>query len=371
MFRYLTAGESHGKSLIGILEGMVAGLRVNIERIEKELRLRRIPYGRSQRMELEKEEVEILSGIRNGITTGAPITVIISNQDVKELENFTPRPGHADLAGCIKYGFYNIHLIAERASARETAVRVALGAIAKLFLSNFGIDFTSHTVRIGEVKCEKKYPFEFIKDNREASSIFCLEKEKEILMLKAIDEAQNTGDTIGGETEIIVKGIPAGLGSHVHYDRRLDFRVGGALLSIPGVKGIEIGEAHTLGSKNYDQIIIRKGRIEREGNHSGGIEGGISNGENMIIRLKIKPPPTLRMDIPSIDLKKKKLSVAPKFRGDTCVVPSAGIVAENVLALEITNLFLEKFGGDSLEEVMENWKNYLKRVSNFLSLEND
>lgn len=359
MLRYLTAGESHGNSLTGILEGMVAGVKIDEKRIEEELRLRRIPFGRSRRMEIEKEEFEILSGVRDGYTTGAPIAIRISNRDVKELVDFVPRPGHADFAGCIKYGFQNIHLIAERASARETAVRVALGVICKIFLKDFHIDFTSHTLKIGNGEIKGKYSFEFIKENRLLSPIFCVEKERERIMMEEIERAESTGETVGGETEVRVKGVPIGIGSHVHYDRRLDFRLGGALLSIPGVKGVEIGNTLPYGSLNNDPIKIVKGKIVRESNNSGGIEGGISNGEEIIIRLKVKPPPTLRRNFPSVNLKDKKSENAPPLRGDTCIVPSAGIIAENVIAIEIASLFLEKFGGDSIEETKRNWKNYM------------
>jgi chorismate synthase len=362
MIRYFTAGESHGDSLIGILEGMVSGVKIERNRILEELRLRRIPLGRSKRMNIEKEEFEILSGVRDEFTTGAPIALRILNEDVKELKDFVPRPGHADLAGCMKYGFKNIHLIAERASARETSMRVALGTICKIFLFNFGIDFVSHTVRIGDIQSEKIYDFDFIKERRSASPIFCVDKEKEGLMIEKIEEAELSGDTIGGEIELIVKGVPPGIGSHVHYDRRLDFKIGGAILSIPGVKGIEIGKILSLGSMNNDPIFIKNGKIERKSNNAGGIEGGISNGEEIILRLKIKPPPTLRRNFPSIDLRSGKPSYAPQLRGDTCIVPSIGIVAENVLALEIANLFLEKFGGDNLEETKKNWMNYIKKI---------
>lgn len=359
MLRYLTAGESHGDSLIGILEGMVAGVKIDEKRIEEELRLRRLPFGRSKRMSLEKEDFEILSGVRNGYTTGAPIAIRILNIDVKELEDFIPRPGHADLAGCIKYGFKNIHLIAERASARETAGRVALGVICKIFLQNFNIDFVSHTVKIGNVESKRKFDFEFIRENRLLSPIFCVEKEIERLMMDEIEKAESLGDTVGGETEIIIRGVPIGIGSHVHYDRRLDFRLAGALLSIPGIKGLEIGNILPYGSLNDDPIKIENGRIKRESNNSGGIEGGISNGEEIVIRLKVKPPPSLRLDFPSVDLRNKKPSFAPKLRGDTCIVPSAGIIAENVIAIEIASLFLEKFGGDNIEETKRNWESYI------------
>ena len=362
MLRYLTAGESHGDSLVAILEGMVAGVRVGRNKIATGLKYRRNHLGRSNRMQIEDEYFEILSGLRNELTTGAPIAIRISNKDKKELEDFSPRPGHADLAGCLKYGWQNIHLIAERASARETSLRVALGVIAKCLLSNFKIEFVSHTVKIGDLSNKNSYSFEYIKKKRFLSSIFSVEKQSEILMIEKIKEAETRGDTIGGETEVIARGLPVGLGSHVHYDRRLEYRVGGALLSIPGVKGLLFGHPQELGSINNDSIIARKGKIIRGSNNAGGLEGGISNGEDIIVRLMIKPPPSLRQKIESVDLRNNEPHPAPILRGDTCIVPAAGIVAENVLALEIASFFLEKFGGDSLEEVKRNWSAYLKKI---------
>lgn len=362
MLRYLTAGESHGDSLVGILEGMVAGVRVDQDKIAAELKYRRNHLGRSNRMQLEDEEFEILSGLRNELTTGAPLAVRVKNRDKKELEDFVPRPGHADLAGCLKYGFKNIHLIAERASARETSLRVVLGVIAKCFLSNFKIEFISHTVKVGDLRNKQRYSFDYIKMKRFLSPIYCVEKQREIMMIEKIKEAEATGDTIGGETEVMAKGLPVGLGSHVHYDRRLEYRLGGALLSIPGVKGLVFGNPKALGSVNNDPIIAQKGKIIRGSNYAGGLEGGISNGQEIIIRLMIKPPPSLRQEIESVDLRNNKPHPAPFLRGDTCVVPAAGIVAENVLALEIASYFLEKFGGDSLEEVKRNWSAYQKQL---------
>ncbi|MGB9836763.1 MAG: chorismate synthase [Candidatus Saccharicenans sp.] len=362
MLRYLTAGESHGKALVGILEGMVAGVRVKEEEIAQELKHRRHNFGRSQRMALEDEKFEILSGVRDGLTTGAPIAVIIYNRDVKGLEDFSPRPGHADLAGCVKYGFKNIHLVAERASARETAVRVALGAIVKSFLKEFEISFVSHTVEIGGIKNRNSYSFEQIEKHRFESDIFCLEKETEKQMKALIEEAAMKGDSVGGVTEIRVKGLPAGLGSFVHYDRRFEFRAGGALLSIPAVKGIEIGNIKAYGSDNNDPIIVEEGKIKRPTNKAGGLEGGITNGQELVIRLRIKPVPSLKYSVNSVDLKTLSTSSTPVLRADVCVVPAAGIVAENVLALEIGRLFLEKFGGDSLPETKRNWLAYIRHT---------
>jgi len=362
MLRYLTAGESHGKALVGILEGMVAGVKVDEENIAQELRRRRNHYGRSSRMALEDEKFEILSGVRDGLTTGAPIAVIIQNRDIKELEDFSPRPGHADLAGCVKYGFKNIHLVAERASARETALRVALGAIVKSFLQEFKIKFVSHTVEIGGIMNKKIHSFAEIEKHRFASPLFCLENDTEKEMLSMIQQAADKGDSVGGTTEIRVQGLPAGLGSFVHYDRRFEFRIGGALLSIPAVKGIEIGEVRPFGSENNDPIQVEDGKIKRLKNDAGGLEGGMSNGQEVVIKLKVKPVPSLRYPVDSVNLKTLTAAKTPVLRADVCVVPAVGIVAENVLALEIGSLFLEKFGGDSLPEVKRNWLSYLKET---------
>lgn len=363
MLRYLTAGESHGKYLVGILEGMVAGVIIEKERIKKALEARRHTSGRSSRMRLETEEFEIVSGLRNGKTTGAPIAVIIRNSDVKELEDFVPRPGHADLAGCLKYGFENIHMVAERASARETSVRVALGSLARAFLENFGIKFVSHTVAIAGIRVRNyDYSFEFIEQRRFSSPLHCIEPEAEKQMTTVIEDARKNGDSVGGETEVRAKGLPVGLGSHVHYDRRFEYRIGGALLSIPAVKGLEIGRVVFRGSENNDPITLRGKKVSRRTNRAGGIEGGISNGEELIIRLTVKPVPTLRKRMDSFDFRTLEPARTPELRTDVCVVPAAGVVAENVLALEIAGLFLEKFGGDSLQEVIRNFRSYLKNL---------
>ncbi|HEK86326.1 MAG: chorismate synthase [Candidatus Saccharicenans sp.] len=365
MLRYLTAGESHGKGLVGVLEGMVAGVRVDEENIAQELRQRRYHFGRSSRMRLEDEKFEILSGVRDGVTTGAPIAVYIQNRDVKELKDFVPRPGHADLAGCAKYGFKNIHLVAERASARETALRVALGAIAKNFLKEFKVRLVSHTVEIGGIRNKKSYLFEEIEKRRFDSPIYCLEDETEKEMLSLIKQAAAKGDSVGGVTEIRVKGLPVGLGSFVHYDRRLEYRIGGALLSIPAVKGIEVGEVKPFGSENNDPISLEKGKIKRSKNDAGGLEGGMSNGQELIIKLKVKPVPSLMYSVNSVNLRTLKVSKTPVLRADVCVVPAVGVVAENILAIEIGSLFLEKFGGDSLAEVKRNWQAYLEETREF------
>lgn len=362
MLRYLTAGESHGKYLVGILEGMVAGVKIDLEKIRKELEARRNTFGRSVRMKLESEDFEIVSGLRNNLTTGAPIAVLIKNNDVRELEDFVPRPGHADLAGCLKYGFENIHLVAERASARETAVRVALGCLAKEFLENFGIRFVSHTVAVGEVSIKNEYAFEVIEKKRFSSPLYCVEEDAGRQMMAVIERAEQEEDSVGGVTEVRVKGLPVGLGSHVHYDRRFEYRAGGALLAIPAVKSLAFGCIRCKGSENNDSIVLHKGRIRRTTNRAGGVEGGLTNGEELVIKLKVKPVPTIRKGMDSFDFRTMEPTRTPVLRSDICVVPATGIVAENVLALEIAALFLEKFGGDCLEEVIRNYRAYIKNL---------
>jgi len=363
MLRFLTAGESHGKALIGIIEGMIAGLKIKEKEINKELSLRKKVFGRSKRATEEEDKIEILSGIINGKTIGSPICLKLKNKE-KKFENETiPRPGHADLAGIIKYNFKNIHLVAERASARETAIRVAIGAIAKKFLSEFGIDFFSHTLMIGGIKASVNLENfdEELKEKRNKSELYCLDRDAVLKMKKKIDEAKKKGDTLGGVSEILIKGLPPGIGSYVHYDRRLDYRLAGALMSIPSVKAVEIGEgilgSKSFGSKFHDSLSYN-GKIIRKTNNSGGIEGGISNGEIIVLRVYIKPIPTLENSLHSFDILTKKLKKAPYYRSDICVVPSIGIIGEAVTAWEIACLFLEKFGGDTLIEVKRNFNIY-------------
>jgi len=368
MLRLLTAGESHGKALTGVIEGMVAGLRISEEEINSELNLRKKTWGRGSRSSFEEARIEILSGVIEGKTIGSPITLRLNNREQKFDHASIPRPGHADLAGSLKYGFENIHFVAERASARETAMRVAAGKIAKMFLSKFGVDFFSHTLVVGGIKAEVLLENfnSRTKKKRGESDLLCLDKKAASEMKEKIIQAKQKGDTLGGVSEILIKGLPPGIGSHVHYDRRLDFRLAGSLMSIPSVKAVEIGEgfkAPELPGSQFQDAFYGKQRIHRKTNNAGGIEGGISNGEVIILRLYVKPVPTLKAGLPSIDMKTGRPARAPHIRSDICVVPSVNIIGEAVAAWEIASCFLDKFGGDTLEEVRQSYNYFSRNLS--------
>jgi len=381
--RFLTAGESHGKCLLGIIEGMVANLNIKISEINKELERRQKGYGRGKRMKIEKDRVEIISGIRNGKTTGAPIGIIIENKDWenwkdvmdvekgKGKERFVPRPGHSDLTGFIKYRYSDIRNVIERASARETAMRVAIGAICKQFLKKFDIRIYSRTIQIGKVKDESKW--DDVKDKYnliENSEVRNYIKEKE--MIKEIEKVKKIGETVGGVFEIIVEGVCPGLGSYVQWDRRLDAKISFHLMSIPAVKGINIGTGfdgiERYGSQFHDEIYYNeKNKIYRKSNNAGGIEGGITNGENIIIRCALKPIPTLKKPLNSINIKTLKKSKSFYERSDTCVVVPAAVIGENIIAFLIADEFLKKFSGDTIEEVEINYNSYLKSIEKYWS----
>jgi len=382
-FRFLTAGESHGKGLVAIVEGMVAGLPLEAEYINRELKRRQGGYGRSSRMKIEKDEVEIISGVRYGFTIGSPIALFVPNRDwqnwqdvmsvaplEKEAEPVTrPRPGHADLPGVTKYGLGDIRPIMERASARETAARVAAGAVAKRFLEEFGVAIHSHTIAIGHVSYEQSEASSINWQQVEASPVRCADTEREKEMIAAIDEAKASGDTLGGIFEVIATGAPIGLGSHVSWDRRLDGRIAQAIMSINAVKGVEIGggfaSARLKGSQAHD-VIEPNPRGEAKGlpwrhatNRAGGIEGGISNGEPIVIRAAVKPIATLAKPLPSVDLRSGEAAEAHYERSDICVVPAAGVIGEAMLAIVLADAMLEKFGGDNLKETLANYHSYL------------
>ena len=386
-FRFLTGGESHGKGLMAIVEGMVAALPLEEKYINKELKRRQQGYGRGPRMKIEEDKAEIVAGVLHGFTTGSPIALFITNRDwqnwkeqlsvctIQEgVEPVTcPRPGHADLAGVIKYGLKDIRPIIERASARETAARVAVGAIAKRFLEEFGISIRSHTVAIGGNHWEQAEGSSVDWQQVEASPVRCAHAETGKAMMAAIDEAKDSGDTLGGVFEVIASGVPIGLGSHVSWDRRLDGRIAQAIMSINAVKGVEIGVGFALagvrGSQAHD-VIEPSRRSNAKGlpwrhatNRAGGIEGGISNGEDIVVRAGIKPIATLTSPLPSIDLRSGEKVKAHYERSDVCVVPAAGIIAESVLAIVLADACLEKFGGDNLKETLANYRNYLSNIS--------
>lgn len=350
MLRYLTAGESHGKCLTAILEGMVAGLSVDKNFIDNELSRRQAGFGRGGRMKIEKDKVEILSGIRKGQTIGSPISLMIENKDFKIdiLPSVScPRPGHADLAGALKYNRADIRDILERSSARETAARTATGAICKLLLKEFGIIVKSRVVMIGGIS-----------------------SDKDRLVEERIISAQKKGDTLGGIFEVSATGVPVGLGSFVQADKRLNSRLSGALMSIQATKGVEIGlgfeSAKKFGSEVHDAIYYDKSKcFYRKTNNAGGIEGGVTNGQPILIRCAMKPISTLINPLASVDIRTKKPTKATVERSDVCAVEAAGVVGEAVVAFELASVMLDKFGGDSLGEMQRNYQGYIKQVKAF------
>jgi len=374
MLRYLTAGESHGKSLIAILEGMVSGLKIDPDAINKELKRRMQGYGRGDRMKIEKDAVEILSGLKNDATLGSPITLLIENADfsIDKLPSLScPRPGHADLAGGLKYDHKDLRNVLERASARETAARVGIGAICKLLLAELGIDMLSHVTMIGGVEAHTKdISFDEIRTLAEKSPVRCADEAAAKLMCEEIDNAKDAGDTLGGCFEVVITGVPAGLGSYVQYDRKLDANLANAIMSIQGLKGVCIGlgheVAHKSGSQFHDAIFYKKDQgFSRKTNNAGGIEGGVSNGEDIIIKGFMKPIATLKDPLPSVDIKTKKQKKADVERSDVCAVSSAGVIGEAAAAFVIANALCEKFGGDSLGEIKRNLEGYLEQVKKF------
>lgn len=383
MLRYLTAGESHGELLMGILEGMPAGLLIRITDIDRDLARRQVGYGRGGRMSIEKDTVKIYTGVRWGRTMGGPVGLVVRNKDWENWrskmssdpaflntgEPFTrPRPGHADLAGALKYGMTDIRNVLERSSARETAMRVAVGAVAKRLLEEFGITVLSHVLSIGGVfaKVGKLSPDE-IRKRAEASELRTADHDAAKRMKRRIDEAKSAGDSLGGVFEVVISGVPVGLGSHVHWDRKLDGRLAAAVMSVQAIKGVEIGSgfgvANRPGSLVHDEIFwTEKSGFHRKTNNAGGIEGGISNGENIILRAAMKPIPTLMKPLRSVDLESKKPFKATVERSDVCAVPAAGVVAEAAAALEIAAALVEKFGGDSIDEMKRNYEEYQRHL---------
>jgi len=375
MLRFLDAGESHGKCLLGIIEGLPAGLTLSEEKINLDLTRRQGGYGRGDRMKIEQDKVEILSGLVEGKTIGSPLGLMIKNKDwgnwqEKEYPPLTtPRPGHADFPGTIKYGFKDVRKVLERASARQTAMRVAIGSVANSLLEEFNIEIYSYVLRIGQVKAKRITSFNReVKEEINKSPVYCVDGIASIGMCREIDRAREKGDTLGGVFEVIITGVAIGLGSYVQWDRRLDARLASALMSIPGVKAVEIGEGIEVskkkGSTVHDEIFTQEEsekdsfRYHRKTNRAGGIEGGITNGEEVVIRAYLKPIPTLINPLRSIDFTTKKETKAIYQRSDICVVPAASIVGEAVAAWEIAAAFLEKFGGDSLAEIKKNYENY-------------
>lgn len=370
--RFLTAGESHGPCLVGIVEGFPAGVTIDVTAINQDLARRQQGYGRGGRMQIEQDEVQILTGLWNGVTIGSPITLQIINQDhanwagKHHLPLTLPRPGHADFAGSLKYGFQDVRNVLERSSARETAMRVAVGSLAKQLLQKFGISSAVHVVRIGKAALTGG-PWAFADlAKAEDSPVRCIDPEVSQAMIREIDGAKAQGDSLGGIFEIQIKGLPVGLGSYVHWDRRLDGKLAGALMSIPGIKGVEIGAGFAAaaepGSEIHDELFYEEGRgYYRKTNRAGGIEGGISNGENIVLRAAMKPIPTLMRPLRSVDLVTKESGDASVERSDTCAVPAAAVVGEMVALTVITQEFLRVFGADSLEEMERRWSEFQSR----------
>ncbi len=389
--RFTTAGESHGQALTTIMEGLPAGLSVDGERIDHELRRRQGGYGRGGRMRIESDRAEILSGVRHGETLGSPVSLLIRNRD---WENWTeimsvqppeeapdegemrrvylPRPGHADLVGVLKYDRADARDILERASARETAARVAAGSLARLLLEEVGVDIGSHVTRLGSV--EAAVPAELPDDlnsTSDVSPVRCLDSEAEGRMIEEIDAAKKAGDTLGGIFEVVVRGLPVGLGSHVSWDRKLDGRLAGAVMSIHAVKGVEIGDGQSgagrPGSRVHDEIssdpgLERGGGFVRLTNRAGGLEGGVTTGAPLVVRGAMKPISTLMQPLRSVDIRTGERADAVRERSDVCALPAAGVVGEAMVALVLADALLEKFGGDSLTELRRNLDGYLERL---------
>ncbi|MGD6774971.1 chorismate synthase [Sutcliffiella horikoshii] len=389
--RYLTAGESHGPQLTTILEGVPAGLPLTVEDINEDLARRQKGHGRGRRMQIEKDTVDILSGVRHGQTLGSPITLAVTNDDWKHWTKIMgieplsqedqeevkrkvtkPRPGHADLNGAIKYGHRDMRNVLERSSARETTVRVAAGAVARKFLAELGIKVAGHVTEIGGVKAEPQSisNLDDLKAQTEASPVRCYDKKVEQQMMDAIDTAKENGDSIGGIVEVIVEGVPAGVGSYVHYDRKLDAKVAASIMSINAFKGVEFGvgfQAASLpGSKVHDEIAWSEERgYYRLSNNLGGFEGGMTTGMPIVVRGVMKPIPTLYKPLQSVDIDTKEPFQASIERSDSCAVPAASVVAEAVVAWEIAQAIVEQFGQDRMDLIKENVQRMREHAAKF------
>jgi chorismate synthase len=395
MLRFSTAGESHGEALVALVSGLPAGVPVDHEFVNRELWRRQQGYGRGGRMRIEKDEAHILSGVRHGKTIGSPIAMTLANRDWKNWEQIlpvetgdpsqhkavaSPRPGHADLAGALKYDFRDARYVLERASARESAARVACGALAKLLLRELGISVASHVVRVGGAELAREAEFEEIAAiaDREEVMLACVDQESESRMKAEVDKALRTGDTVGGVFEVVVHGLPPGIGTHVNWDERLDGLLAQALMSLQAVKAVELGRgvtaAESVGSAVHDAIsYAAEGesagegftRFRRERNNAGGVEGGMSNGEDVVVRGYLKPISTLRRPLGSVSFETREETKASYERSDVCVVPAAGVAGEAMVALTMARLVLEKFGGDSLGELRRNYKGYCEQIRVF------
>jgi chorismate synthase len=390
MLRFETAGESHGECLVATLTGLPAGIPISVDAVNRELWRRQQGYGRGGRMKIETDRAEIVAGVRHSHTIGSPVAILIRNKD---WENWTevlpvediaggddkrkpvtrPRPGHADLAGALKYNFHDARYILERASARETTARVAVGAIAKALLGEFSIRVLSHVIAVGPVRLERPATWDELDalSRRDEVLLGCVDAATEVRMKEMVDQAYRTGDTVGGIFEVVARGVPVGLGSHIAWDTRLDGRLAQAIVSIQAVKGVEVGfaaeGAASFGSKVQDTIHynLEERQFTRGANRAGGLEGGITNGQDILVRGFLKPISTLRRPLESVDLTTREPALAAYERSDVCVVPAAGVIGEAMVAIVLAQALLEKFGGDSLEETRRNYHGYLEQVNRF------
>jgi len=383
--RFLTAGESHGKCLSVIIEGVPAGLKISIDQINAELFRRQAGYGRGGRMKIEKDTVEILSGVRAGFSLGSPITLAIYNKDwenwkaimspeltadVNSRKMTRPRPGHADLVGAIKYGFTDLRNVLERSSARETAARVAVGAVAKAMLAELKVEVFSHVLRIGRQEVKRELTLPQIKEKAPSSPVYCADSEAEVRMLKEIDEAIAQGDTLGGIFEVIALNLPIGLGSYVHWDRKLDGKLAQSLMSIQAIKAVEIGmgieSASLPGSQVHDEIMYNEEKgFYHKTNRAGGLLGGVTTGEPLRIKAVMKPIPTLMKPLNSVDFITKIPAQGSIERSDVCAVPAASVVGEAAVAWVLAQAIVEKFGGDRMGEIskrVEEYRAYVRQV---------
>lgn len=383
MFRYFTAGESHGPGLTAIIEGLPSGLKIDIDTVNEEMSKRQRGYGRGGRMLIEQDKAAILSGVRFGYTLGSPVTLSVANKDWTNWEErmaafgkeqgvrvTQPRPGHADLTGVQKYQRQDVRDILERASARETAARVAVGGIARQLAAQCGIHIVSHVTDIGGIAIKSSAGFDEILARKANAELGCIEPDTEEKMKETIRIAKETGDSLGGVFEVVVKGLMPGLGSYVQWDRRLDTRLAGALMSIPAIKGVEFGigfgYAALPGSKAHDEIFYEDGKgYYRKTNRAGGIEGGMTNGEEIIVRSVMKPIPTLMKPLASVDINTRQAVSASTERSDVCAVSAAAVVGEAMVAIVLADALLEKFGGDTMEDLLAAVAYYKKRITEY------
>lgn len=390
MLRYFTAGESHGEALVAFLSGIPAGLKVDQAFLDRELWRRQQGYGRGGRMKIERDSAHILSGVRHGMTIGSPIAILVENKDWKNWQESlpvaegdparhkrvsAPRPGHADLAGALKYDFSEARYVLERASARESAARTAIGGLAKLFLKELGIEVLSHVIAVGRASIEAEISWSQIAALRDRNEVLlnCAEPQAEQRMKEEVDLSLKNGDSVGGVFEVVAHQVPPGLGTYAQWDERLDARLAAAVMSLQAVKAVEIGAGITAaaspGSAVHDEIGYEKPRsfagFTRRHNNAGGIEGGVSNGQDIVVRGYLKPISTLRRPLESVDFATRQPVKAAYERSDVCVVPAAGVAAEAMVALTLAGCALEKFGGDSMKETLRNFNGYLQQLRSY------